>query len=491
MNQKSSLQKIRPIILCGGAGTRLWPLSRATYPKQFQPLLTNKSLLQETLLRLNDSKYFLSPIIVCNQEYRFIVQEQLNAINILADKIILEPVGRNTAPAATVALMLANDSPETVFAIFPADHHINPLDINIFKEQLHKAAQLANKNHLVMLGIQPTTAHTGYGYILKGETIDEKNSGFRADNFIEKPNQHEAEKLFESQRYLWNSGIFCFNSATFLSEIKSHQPIIYDECKNTLSSLKQVENYIFLDENTFAKSPNLSIDYAVMEYTDKGAVISAQFDWSDVGNWKAIWEKCEKDATNSVVKGRVITKDISDCYIRAENKMIAAVGLENLVIVETADAVLVAHRDRIEEVKNLVTEMKQQSFPEEKQHLRMYRPWGYYETIDMGENFQVKRIMVKPGGRLSLQMHYHRAEHWVVVSGTAIIQRGEEKEFLGPNQSTYIPMGVKHRLENPGKIPLNMIEIQSGSYLQEDDIVRFEDDYQRTVKTEMEKVHSG
>ncbi|MCX7673832.1 MAG: mannose-1-phosphate guanylyltransferase/mannose-6-phosphate isomerase [Thiobacillaceae bacterium] len=470
--------KLYPVILSGGSGTRLWPLSRAALPKQLLPLASELTLLQETVLRLDGLPEVAAPLVLCNEEHRFLIAEQLRQIGVTPHGIYLEPVGRNTAPAATVAaLALTRLDPDALMLLLPADHLIR--DVAAFHACIHEGLQAAYAGHLVTFGILPDAPHTGYGYIQRGEPI----SGTRAHRvarFIEKPDRATAERLLDSGDHLWNSGMFLFPARRFLDEVTRLQPAIQAACAQALEHACSDLDFWRLERKAFEACPADSIDYAVMEHTRDAAVVPADIGWSDIGAWSALWEVGDKDGAGNVVRGDVFLHAARDCYVRADSRMVAEIGVQDLIIVETADAVLVADRAQAQEVRRVVEQLKAQGRSEHEFHTRVYRPWGWYEGIDAGERFQVKRIMVKPGEKLSLQMHHHRAEHWIVVSGTALVTRDGKQELITENQSTYIPLGTVHRLENPGKIPLHLIEVQSGPYLGEDDIVRFEDAYRRS-----------
>jgi len=468
---------IHPVILCGGSGTRLWPMSRRALPKQFLPLVSARSMLQDTVLRLLGLE-FAPPIVVSNNEHRFLVAEQLREIDFGLGAQILEPVGRNTAPAAAVAaLWVQEQDPAGVLLVLPADHLIR--DVYRFHEAVRQAARLAESGALVTFGITPGEPATGYGYIERGDALGSEAGAFRVARFVEKPDRARAEAFLASGRFSWNSGMFAFSAGRLLEELGKHRADILAAARSAWEKAKRDLDFLRLDEQAFAACPAESIDYAVMEKTDAAAVIPVDIGWSDVGSWSTLWEVAEKDAQGNVVRGDVHLRDAENCYVRAESRMVSVLGMKNALIVETDDALLVADRAEAEKVKDIVGHLAGAKRTEHLTHTRVYRPWGYYEGIDAGNRFQVKRIMVKPGAALSLQMHHHRAEHWVVVSGTARVTRGDEVMMLSENQSTYIPIGTKHRLENPGKVPLFIIEVQSGGYLGEDDIVRFEDRYQR------------
>ena len=479
IHRYSMTTSIHPIILCGGAGTRLWPMSRRLLPKQFLPLISDQSMLQETVLRLGKIEGVQNPLVVSNNEHRFLVAEQLRDAGITSQAQILEPVGRNTAPAVAVAaLHLANLDPDALVLVLPADHLIR--DVAAFSMAVNKSAVLAKDGWLVTFGIKPDHPATGYGYIEQGDPIDGKAGGFQIARFVEKPDSDRAAQFVQAGRFLWNSGMFAFSVARYLEELGRYRSDILRAAKEAWEKRTQDLDFVRLDTASFGNCPAESIDYAVMERTDRGAVIPADIGWSDVGSWSTLWEVGQKDDANNVCRGDVHAVDAFNCYVRAESRMVSVLGIQDAIIVETDDAVLIANRTHVQKVKDIVLHLEQSRRAEHLSHKRVYRPWGYYESIDEGERFQVKRIMVKPGAALSLQMHHHRAEHWVVVSGTARVTCGEKIVLLSENESTYIPIGTKHRLENPGKMPLFLVEVQSGGYLGEDDIVRFEDVYKRT-----------
>jgi len=470
--------KIYPVILSGGAGTRLWPLSRAVMPKQLLPLVTDKTMLQETALRVRGWPEVMAPLVVCGNEHRFLVAEQLRDVGIVPHAIMLEPAGRNTAPAvAAAAQFLKAQDPDAVMLVLPADHVIEKNDA--FRLAVERAAALVQDGSLATFGIVPGAPETGYGYIKRGAALDGCDDCFKIERFVEKPDSGTAEGFVADGGYYWNSGMFMFRADRFLAEIAQHAPLIAGAAENAVQDAYRDLDFCRLDEAAFAASPSDSIDYAVMEHTRDGVVVSADIGWSDVGSWSALADVQAKDANGNVQRGDVYLDNTSNTLVRAESRIVAVVGVKDLVVVETNDAVLVAHKDQVQRVKNIVEHLKLQERTEHLHHTRVYRPWGYYEGIDAGERFQVKRITVKPGEKLSLQMHHHRAEHWIVVSGTARVTCGDKSILLAENESTYIPLGTTHRLENPGKLPLHLIEVQSGSYLGEDDIVRFEDIYQR------------
>lgn len=474
-----------PVILSGGSGTRLWPLSRQQYPKQLLPLINRYSLLQETVRRLDGLADISvqSPIIVSNEEYRFVIAEQLRVLG-KTGKIILEPYGRNTAPALTVAAIAATqEGGDPILLVMPSDHVIT--DIAAFQAAVHKGMSLAENGMLVTFGITPDTPETGYGYIQYGTVLHEPGT-FRISRFVEKPDLATAQNYLEDGSYLWNSGMFMMRASIWLAAISTCRQDILEACRTAWQPDKVDGDFYRIDKAAFAACPSDSIDYAVMEplsaHPDTlppGAIIPLSAGWSDIGAWDALWRTLPKDESGNVTRGDVLLHECRDTLTFSESRLVACIGVENMVIVETPDAVLVVHQDKTQDVKHIVDLLKQRNRPEISSHRKIYRPWGWYDSIDMGERFQVKRIVVNPGAALSLQMHHHRAEHWIVVRGTARVTRAEETFLVSENESTYIPLGTPHRLENPGRVPLEMIEVQSGSYLGEDDIVRFEDKYGR------------
>lgn len=471
---------IVPVILAGGSGTRLWPLSRQLYPKQFLPLVNGRTLFQETILRLSENPDIAPPIVVCNEDHRFIVAEQMREKSLKPSKIILEPVGKNTAPAAYIAADVAREiDPDAVLLVLPADHHINDLETLLGTIQASK--EVAGKGKLVTFGIVPGYAETGYGYIEQGVSLTGKRAeqAFKIERFVEKPNADAATKYVKSGKHLWNSGMFMFKAETYMAELEQSNEDMAAACKIAVEQGESDLDFYRLDKRSFEACSSDSIDYAVMEHTNAGVVVPLDAGWNDVGSWGALWDIKEKDECGNVALGDVITHDVHGSYLHSTGRLLAVVGLKDHVVVETSDAVMVSPKDRVQDVKKLVDTLKAEDRMEAYSHKKVYRPWGAYETIDLADRFQVKRITVKPGAILSLQKHFHRAEHWVVVEGTAIVTRGEEEIVLKEDESTYIPLGYVHRLENPGKIDLELIEVQTGSYLGEDDIVRFDDMYGR------------
>jgi mannose-1-phosphate guanylyltransferase/mannose-6-phosphate isomerase len=467
-----------PVILSGGSGTRLWPLSRASLPKQFLPLVTDKTMFQETLLRLNGVVDLAAPLVVCNNEHRFLAAEQLRDINIKPHSLILEPFGRNTAPAVAVAALAASaQDVNAILLVLPADHLIQ--DTAGFHAAIQSAVELAQQDKLVTFGITPNEPATGFGYIERGTELDGSHKKFTVARFVEKPSLVKAQEFLASGRFFWNSGMFVFKASVYLQELQRHRPDIYAASKLAWEKSTHDLDFCRLDEHAFADCPSDSIDYAVMEHTQSATMVTVDIGWNDIGSWSSLSDVSVKDALGNALRGDVYAAETANTYIRAESRLVAAIGVKDLVIVETADAVLVTHKNFAQDVKHTVEYLKQAERTEHLIHRRVYRPWGYYEGIDEGERFQAKRIVVNPGCKLSLQKHQYRAEHWVVVSGKARVTRGEDSLVLNADQSTYIPLGVIHRLENIGDAPLHLIEVQSGSYLGEDDIVRFEDDYKR------------
>jgi len=458
------------VIMAGGSGSRLWPLSRASHPKQFLSLHGDNTMLQSTAKRMAGLDV-QSSVTICNEEHRFFVAEQLREIDKLGS-IILEPVGRNTAPAIALAAFFAEDDP--LLLVLAADHVIQ--DTESFNRAVSAALPLAESGKLVTFGIVPNEPHTGYGYIKKGE---EKGAGFAVEQFVEKPSFELAQDYVSSGDYLWNSGMFLFKASKYLDELKNFRPDIYHACKSAMAETRVDLDFLRVDKATFESCPSESVDYAVMEKTRDAVVVPLDAGWSDIGSWSSLWDISEKDSNGNVTHGDVMVRNSSNSYIRTDGALVAALGVNDLVIVSTKDVLMVAHKDSVEDVKVLAQQLKSESRSEWELHREVYRPWGKYDSIDSGDRYQAKRITVKPGAKLSVQLHHHRAEHWVVVSGTARVTNGDKTFLLSENESTYIPIGVVHALENPGKVELELIEVQSGSYLGEDDIVRFEDRYGR------------
>jgi mannose-1-phosphate guanylyltransferase/mannose-6-phosphate isomerase len=476
-----------PVILSGGSGTRLWPVSRKTHPKQFWPLASESSMLQETCQRLSGHDLAEDPIVVCNTDHRFFVAHQLEKLGLDNTAIILEPMGRNTAPATAVAALhalnskTAEDKRDPILLILPADHVI--ADIPEFHQILGQGEGLAEEGHLVTFGIVPTGPETGYGYIQGGAGIgvgSDASAPMHIKRFVEKPDEATAKSYISSGDYFWNSGMFMFRASRFLEELEKFAPNILIAAKIAYEKAIRDMDFIRLDAEAFAQSPSDSIDYAVMEHTGNGVVIPLDAGWNDVGSWSALWEIGEKDEAGNVLMGDVLALESENCYLRSDSRLLATIGIDNLVVIDTPDVVMVTPRDQVQKVKDLVAKLSDNQRHEVDIHAQVHRPWGSYQGVDSAERYQVKRITVRPGASLSLQMHHHRAEHWVVVNGTARVTCGDRTFILSENESTYIPIGKTHRLENPGQIPLDIIEVQSGSYLGEDDIVRFEDVYGRS-----------
>ncbi|MBT4731234.1 mannose-1-phosphate guanylyltransferase/mannose-6-phosphate isomerase [Candidatus Woesearchaeota archaeon] len=465
---------ITPVILSGGSGTRLWPLSRKLHPKQFINLVNDTTLFQDTILRLPTN--VADPLVICNEEHRFLAAEQLRQIDRESNGIILEPIGKNTAPAiALAALKFINNGKDPLLLVLSADHLIQNIDA--FHKSIEVAEKLAENNKLVTFGIVPDKAETGYGYI-KAD-IDNTADYYNIQSFTEKPNQEDAQKYLDSGNYLWNSGMFMFKASIYLQELEKFEPEILTSCKKSCQTEYKDKDFIRLNNDEFRQCPEQSVDYAVMEYTKDGVVVPLDANWSDIGSWGALWDAKNKDKNGNVSEGDVILDDVKNTYTYSSNRLVSVIGISDLIIVDTQDALLVADKKYSQNIKNIVNQLKKSNRSEADNHRKVFRPWGYYDSIDADNGFQVKRILVNPGAKLSLQKHGHRAEHWVVVKGVAKVTCGDKIFLLKENQSTYIPKGTIHRLENQEEIPLEIIEIQTGDYLGEDDIIRLEDDYQR------------
>jgi len=468
--------QIIPVILSGGSGTRLWPLSRKQYPKQYLPLAGDNTMLQETILRLNGLDNLADPIIICNADHRFLVAEQCQQIDIKNPVILLEPVGRNTAPAiAAAALQSINGSDDAVLLVLSADHVIQ--DVEAFHQAINIASNQAQEGKLATFGIVPTDANTGYGYIKSSK--NNNDGAYKVEEFVEKPDLQTAQAYLEQGNYLWNSGMFMFKAATLISELTTHSSSIVTSVNDAVNNAAQDLDFIRLDKQAFESSPSDSIDYALMEKSDNVVVVPLDAQWNDIGSWSALYDIGDKDNQGNVIKGDVITQDTTNTFINANHHMVATIGVDNLIIVDTADATFIATQDKAQEVKSIVESLQASGRDEGAMHRKVYRPWGWYDSIEVGFHFQVKRLHVSPGAKLSLQMHHKRAEHWVVVSGIATVINGEEVLTLKEGDSTYIPIGTTHGLENKTNEKLEIIEVQSGTYLGEDDIVRFEDIYGR------------
>jgi len=469
--------RIYPVILSGGAGTRLWPLSRSLYPKQMLSLNSNLSLLQETAKRIAGSRFEV-PLFVCNEAHRFVVAEQLRELNLDPDRIVLESVGRNTAPAATIAALLVfEQDPDGVLLLLPSDHVVR--DEPGFHAALASGFGAAKEGQLVTFGIKPSSAETGYGYIRRGPEFGQNDGCYDVDAFFEKPDQQTATDYLADGRYHWNSGMFMFSAAAVLGEIERLNPDLLEGCRRSVSGAKSDADFLRLDAESFSAIEAISFDYAIMERTDKAVVVPADIGWSDVGSWSALWDIGEQDENGNVVSGDAILTDTRNSLVMTNDKVVGVVGLDDVVIVATDDALIVAAKDKTQDVKKIVETLESRGRNEHLDHVKVHRPWGHYRTVNAGDGCQVKQIAVKPGEKISLQKHFHRSEHWVVVSGTAKVTNGEETFFLNENQSTFIPIGTIHALENPGDTPLRIIEVQCGDYLGEDDIVRYEDRYGR------------
>lgn len=472
------MKSLHPVVLSGGSGTRLWPLSRNDFPKQLLPLTSPRSMLQETLLRLSVQSEIAPPSIVCNQDHRFLIAEQLREIGVTPRVLMLEPAARNTAPAAVVAaLHLLEQTPDALMLVLPADHLIG--DVPAFYEALAHAVTAARQGHLVTFGIQPQRAETGYGYIQQGAAIEALPGVHAVSRFVEKPDAATAQEYVASGDYLWNSGIFVFHVQNFISEMERLCPDMLEACRSSLAEGYEDLDFFRLGALPFSQCPSASIDCALMERTDKAAVVPVNMGWNDVGSWTALWETGSQDETGNVTYGEVYAHNTRNSYIKADKRLIATIGVDDLIIVETVDAMLVAHKDHAQDVKKIVERLEQDGRSEHAVHRKVYRPWGTYEGVEIGERFQVKSLIVKPGQQSSMQKHYHRAEHWIVVSGTAEVTINGNVYLVTENESIYIPQTAEHRIHNPGRIPLHFIEVQSGAYLGEDDIVRTQDSYGR------------
>lgn len=461
------------VIMAGGSGTRLWPLSRSTHPKQFLALHGDDTMLQATMRRL-DGLAIKSTVTICNEQHRFFVAEQLREIDKLGS-IILEPVGRNTAPAIALAALSLKADQDSILLVLAADHVIR--DKGAFTKAVNDAIPLAESGKLVTFGVVAHEPNTGYGYIKKGPL---QGAGFTVDKFVEKPSSEVAIEYIESGDYLWNSGMFLFKASRYLDELRTHCPDIYDACQLSMKDVTEDNDFLRVNKAAFDACPSDSIDYAVMEKTTDAIVVPMDAGWSDIGSWSSLWEISSKDERGNAVHGDVILHKSNNSYVRTDGKLVAAIGVDDLVIVSTKDVLVVAHKDSDQDVKRIAEQLKQKMRPEWEHHREVYRPWGKYDSIDSGDRYQCKRITVRPGAKLSVQMHHHRSEHWVVVTGTARVTIGDKNFLLSENESTYIPVGVVHALENPGKVDLELIEVQTGSYLGEDDIVRFDDRYGRS-----------
>jgi len=472
------MQTITPVLLSGGSGTRLWPVSRSLYPKQLLPMTAERTMFQETARRFTGTERFAPPLVVCNDEHRFIIAAQIQDAGVTPNTIVLEPLGRNTAPAAAVAaLLLTQQAPDTLMLLAPSDHVIDNLPA--FVAAVETAARAAAHGRLVTFGIKPSRPETGYGYIRRGAALKEAPGAFAVGAFVEKPDRTAAERFLAEEIYFWNSGMFLFSPQLYLEELSRYAPDILAKADHALKQSRRDLDFVRLDRDSFGACQAISIDYAVMERTDKAAVIPADIGWSDVGSWSMLWDRAAKDSNGNAATGDVLIEDGHNNFIRSDDRLVAALGVDDLVIVSTHDAVLVARRDRDQDVKRIVDQLLKAGRSEASQHVRVYRPWGFFETLHLGPGTQVKLIEVNPGAALSLQYHHKRAEHWVVVSGEANIVRGDANLVLKENESTFIPIGMQHRLENKHSQPLRIIEVQVGTYIGEDDIVRLEDRYKR------------
>ncbi|MBW3637800.1 MAG: mannose-1-phosphate guanylyltransferase/mannose-6-phosphate isomerase, partial [Armatimonadetes bacterium] len=465
-----------PVLLCGGYGTRLWPLSRTALPKQFLPLLSQHSLLQDTLKRLIGIKGQAAPIVLCNNDHRFLLADQLLEIETVPAALIIEPVARNTAPAVALAAFQAlQRDPNAQLLVLSSDHAIR--DVAAFHRAITIARESAQNGFLTTLGVVPDKPETGYGYIECGDKLPSGASAVK--RFVEKPDAARAAEFIADPNFLWNSGTFLFGAAQFLEELQQYAPDVYNATKTALENAHTDLDFIRVEEESFSNAPAISVDYAVMEKTACAAVVPVEMGWSDVGSYAALWEVEEKDADGNAARGETAIFEAKNCYVHAEKQLVALLGVEDLVVVATPDAILVTKKERSQDVKHIVDELKKQGRTEHEVHTKVFRPWGWYEGVDRGERFQVKQLVVKPGQKSSMQIHHHRSEHWVVVKGTAEVTLSGEKRLLSEDESIYIPLGAPHRIYNPGRIPLHFIEVQSGSYLEENDIVRIDDEYGR------------
>ena len=479
----TTLAAITPVILSGGSGTRLWPRSRAMYPKQFIRFFADQNItfLGATLRRLPREEGFAAPILSCNNDHRFLIKEELEQAGIEAHAIVLEPAARNTAPAiAAAALIAMRNDPNAILAVMPSDHVVR--DEVAFRERIFTAAKIAATGRLVLFGITPHEPHTGYGYIRRGDELSGHEGAYMVDAFFEKPDEATAGEYLADGSYSWNSGIFVLHAATFIDELAKLEPAILEAARGAVANSQPDLGFLRLDAKTFAAAPNISVDYAVMEKTDRAVVLPIDVGWSDVGSWASLWDIAPHDADGNYVNGGgAMLEDSRGCYIHSEKAIVAALGVEDLIIVDTPDALLVADRSRAQDVSGVVKRLKAEGRKEQEQHLRNYRPWGFFETLSFAPRFQVKKLHVKPGAKLSMQMHHHRSEHWIVVQGTAKVVIGDTESLVRENESVYIVATQWHRLENPGKVPLELIEVQMGSYLGEDDIIRSDDIYKRSA----------
>ena len=467
---------IHPVLLCGGAGTRLWPLSRRALPKQFLPLVSDKSLLQNTLLRLRGLTQLSAPIVVCSNDHRFLVADQLQEIGVTPASLILEPVARNTAPAVAMAAFAAlqRDS-KAQLLILPADHTIG--NVSAFHAAILAARPIADQGYMTAFGIVPDKPETGYGYIQQGEKLGD--GGNKVAQFVEKPDLERAQEFLAQGDFLWNSGMYLFDAQLYLTELHLHQPQVHEAARLAYEKAEIDLDFLRVDEEAFAQSPSISLDYGVMERTTRAAVVPADIDWNDIGSYAALWEIEPKDEEGNVGKGAVAFFDASNNYVRTEKQLVAMLGVDDMIVVSTPDALLITKKECAQDIKKIVDRLRDEGLSQHDTHTKVFRPWGSYEGIERGERFQVKQLIVKPGGSSSMQVHHHRSEHWVVVKGTAEVTLGEEKRLLSEDESIYIPLGIPHRIYNPGRIPMHFIEVQSGSYLEEDDIVRLNDQYGR------------